>query len=91
MAINWGRIDWHDIQIAEDDLPEPGEEVLVTVAGIDGNLRTKADIYLKELDNGEACWCQKVYIRERKCFDEAIVWEPVIAWAYYPAPYVKKY
>ena len=30
MAIYKSRIEWHDLRIAPDDIPEEGEDVLVT-------------------------------------------------------------
>ena len=47
MAIFKSRIDWHDLRIAPDDIPEDGEDVLVTVELLDGTRKTRAKVYLK--------------------------------------------
>lgn len=83
------KIEWHDLRIAPDDIPEDGENVLVTVELLDGARRTQADVYLKTNDDGRYFWYTRTYIREQKIFEEAAVWYEVVAWAYYPDPYCK--
>ena len=91
MAIIKSTVEWHDLRIAPDDMPDAEEEVLVTIETLDGDLKTRANVYFKELDNNTFCWCEKVYNRESKCFEEAMVWYEVVAWAYYPSPYLPRY
>ena len=83
------KIEWHDLRIAPDDIPEDGENVLVTVELLDGARRTQADVYLKMNDDDTYIWYTRTYIRDRKTFEEAAVWYEVIAWAYYPDPYCR--
>lgn len=89
MTIITTRVEWHDIRIDPEDYPEEGEEVLVAVELLDGTRKTRANVYLKELSNGRYCWCERVYDKHTKQFEEAMVWYEVIAWAYYPEPYMK--
>lgn len=89
MAIFKSRIDWHDLRIAPDDIPEEGEDVLVTVELLDGTRKTRANVYLKELENDTYCWCEKVWSSSSHMYEEAMVWYEVTAWAYYPEPCLK--
>lgn len=82
------KVEWHDLRIAPDDIPDEGENVLVTVELLDGTRRTQADVYLK-LDDDTYSWYTRTYIRDRHIFEEAAVWYEVVAWAYYPEPYCK--
>lgn len=84
-----GSIEWHDTRLAPDDIPDFGEEVLVTIETFDGGRRTLANVYLKEMDNDRWCWCQKVCDQTRHITEEVMVWYEVVAWAYYPDPYCR--
>jgi hypothetical protein len=79
------RIEWHDLRIAPYDLPDEEENVLVTVENLEDGRRVLADVYLKELNNGDYCWCTK----DPETKEEIMVWYEVVAWTYYPKPYCK--
>lgn len=77
------KIEWHDLRWDPDDLPSPNEEVIITVESLNGEDRKvlgKASWLYDH--NGNPGWT---------CLDKDIgnypIWEPVIAWAYYPDPY----
>ncbi len=94
MAVYKSYIEWHDLRIAPDDIPEEGEEVLVTKENYEGTRRVVANVYLKWLQNGAYCWCTMApdddYSSEDRIeiVEETMVWDEVIAWAYYPKPHV---
>ena len=87
----WTKVEWHDLRIAPDDIPEPGEELLVTVERFDGSRKVEANVYLKELTNGRTCWCYKAFDKVTECFEKTsvMIWYEVVAWAYYPGAYMR--
>lgn len=82
MALLRAYTEWHNIQIAPNDIPEEDEPVLVTTENFEGTRRVLGNVFLKQLENDTYCWC--TYVRN----DETMLWEKVIAWTYYPNPYV---
>ena len=88
MAIYRTRVEWHDLRIAPDDLPEEGEEVLVTTENIEGARRVQANVYLKTGKDDRYFWCTLVRDLKSGRMEEAAVWYEVIAWAYYPDPHI---
>ena len=89
MAIFKETIEWHDLRIAPDDIPEEDEDVLVTVENYEGARRVVANVYLKNLENDTYAWYTKAQIVPGRGFlEEVMVWEEVVAWAYYPAPHI---
>lgn len=89
MAIVWSQIEWHDIRISPEDMPDEEEDVLVTVENLDGSRRTRANVFWKEAPNGDVIWYEHVWSQETHRYEDAILWYPVIAWAYYPDPYIR--
>jgi len=86
MALYTGKIEWHDLRIAPDDLPGTEEPILVTIETLGGERRTWVDVYLKETYDDRAMFvtrCPDEYGR----IEETAVWYPVIAWAYPPDPF----
>jgi hypothetical protein len=88
MATYRSRIDWHDLRIAPDDIPEEGENVLVTKENFEGDRKVVANIYLKWMKNDTYCWCTLTRDSQTGRMEETMVWEEIIAWAYYPDPHV---
>lgn len=82
------KVQWHDLRIDPEDIPEDQEEVLVTKESFDGARRVAANVYLKTLENGDYCWCTLVKDNTTGRMEETMVWEEVVAWAYYPSPHV---
>ena len=77
------RIEWHDIRIDPDDLPEEDEEVLVTIENQEGDRRVLSGAYPVLMENDRICWCTK------DGTENVALWYEVIAWAYYPDPYLR--
>lgn len=87
MAIYKSRIEWHDLRIAPDDIPEEGEDVLVTKENYEGTRKVVANVYLKILENDTYAWCTLTRDVQTGQMEETMVWDEVIAWAYYPKPH----
>ena len=49
-------IEWHDVRQDPDDVPEEGENVLVTIENYEGARRVVANVYLKNLSNEQYAW-----------------------------------
>lgn len=80
-----GKIEWHDLEIAPEDLPGAGEPIIATVEMTDGERRVWLDTYLKELDNDKVIFCTTCKT-DYGTTEECAMWYPVIAWAYPPEP-----
>lgn len=89
MATYRSRIDWHDLRIAPDDIPEEDEEVLITKENYEGARKVVAGARVRELTNGTYAWY--IYIRDYEThkMEEAMIWDEVVAWAYYPDPHIE--
>ena len=88
MAIYKKAIEWHDLRIAPDDIPEEDEEVLVTKENWEGDRKVVAGVFLKMLENGTYSWWSLVMDRCTGRMEKAMLWEEVVAWAYYPDPHI---
>lgn len=80
-------IGWHDVRIDPDDIPEEGENVLVTIENHEGTRRVVANVYLKNLRNDQYAWVTLTRDIQTGRMEETMVWEKVLAWAYYPNPH----
>ena len=89
MATYRSRIDWHDLRISPDDIPEEDEEVLVTKENFEGTRKVVAGVYVRELSNGTYSWYTYIRDPETSRMEEAMVWDEVVAWAYYPDPHIE--
>lgn len=85
MALLKTDVEWHDLRIDPDDLPQEGEPILVTVETF-LDRKTWLDVFMKEETAGEPIFYTKAYNEFGKIEDTAL-WYPVIAWAYPPEPY----
>ena len=88
MPLYPAKVQWHDLRIDPEDIPDDGEDVLVTKECLDGTRRVVANVYLKTLENDDYCWCTLVRNNTTGQMEETMVWEEIVAWAYYPAPHV---
>lgn len=80
-------IEWHDVRQDPDDVPEEGENVLVTIENYEGARRVVANVYLKNLSNEQYAWETLTRDIQTGQMEATMVWEEVIAWAYYPNPH----
>ena len=80
------KSEWHDLRVDPDDLPGEEEPILVTVELLSGNRVTWLDVYLKYGTDDQYYWVTKA-VNEYGKIEETVVWYPVIAWAYPPAPF----
>lgn len=79
-------IGWHDLRIDPDDTPDEDENVLVTIENHEGTRRVVANVYFKKLWNGQYAWTTLTRDIQTGKMEETMVWEKVLAWAYYPNP-----
>lgn len=86
MAYLTTDIQWHDLRVDPDDLPENEEQILVTVELLDGRRVTWLDVYLKDVGDGTYFWVTKA-MNEFDKIEETQLWYPVVAWAYPPPPF----
>lgn len=82
------KVGWHDLRWDPEDLPEEGESILVTQETVDGVRRVASNVYLKNLDDDSYCWCTRIWDPYTHQTEETMLWETVVAWAYYPPPYI---
>ena len=79
-------VEWHDLEIAPDDLPEAESPVMITVETLDRQRMVWLDAYLKETEDDRTIFCTTGRNEFTGEPEECAVWYPVVAWAYPPEP-----
>jgi len=88
MARISSSVEWHDPRIDPYDLPFSEEAVLVTIDKVDGQRQVIPGAYIRYTEDDNYCWLIKYQDPYTGNLVEAMLWEPVIAWGYYPEPYM---
>lgn len=86
MSMITTEVQWHNVELHPYDLPSHHEKVLVTVCTLSGKRRVVPEAYIMYTDN-DVAWCVDYFNCKTRSMESVYLWEPVIAWAYYPEPY----
>ena len=82
------KVEWHDLRIDPEDLPENGEPILITIETLDGSRVVWLDAFLQDDPSGDGfSFVTETIDPDSKIVEKTVVWYPVIAWAYPPEPY----
>lgn len=89
MALYRTELEWHDLKIDPDDLPDEEDPILVTVEmPHDGTRSVWIDAFLKNYnDSDRYLFCVHHYEPLTGKMEYVPVWYKVVAWAYPPEPF----